>query len=221
MIGGRRSLGTSTARNQSAERRGQRASLAEAVQVVAFSVGEGEYAVDIMRVKEIINPVPVTRVPKAPPFIEGVVELRGAILPIIDMRKRFDLPATALGRVGKFVIAAVDLGHGAAVVPPSPKDEKSAAPAEPVTPLVRVIVGLIVDAVWEPLRVARSEVRPAPLLAGGREGYFSGVIHHRGHIVMLINLDAVLSSSEKITLAGLRGPEVPSDVTDRDDGGVE
>ena len=48
-----------------------------------------------MRIKEIINPVPVTRVPKAPPFIEGVIELRGAILPVVDLRKRFDLPADA------------------------------------------------------------------------------------------------------------------------------
>ncbi len=190
------------ARNRSAERRGQRASLAEAVQVVAFSVGDCEYAVDIMRVKEIINPVPVTRVPKAPPFIEGVVELRGAILPIIDMRKRFDLPTPELGRAGKFVIAAVDLAVERKAPPPAVAGDETSE--RPVDRTARVIVGLIVDAVWEPLRVARNEVRPAPLLAGGREGYFSGVIHHRGHIVMMVNLDAVLSSSEKITLAGLR-----------------
>ena len=67
----------------------------ELTQLVAFGVADGDYALDIMRIKEIINPVPVTPMPKAPPFIEGVIELRGAILPIVDVRKRFDLSADA------------------------------------------------------------------------------------------------------------------------------
>ena len=60
--------------------------VSEVVQLVAFLVGDGRYALDIMRIKEIINPVKITPVPKAPSFIEGVIELRGAILPIVDMR---------------------------------------------------------------------------------------------------------------------------------------
>ena len=81
----------------------------ESLQMVGFRVGEGEYALDIMRVKEIINPVRVTAVPKAPPFIEGVIELRGAILPVVDLRKRFDLPATPATRATKFLIVVIEI----------------------------------------------------------------------------------------------------------------
>ena len=66
----------------------------ERVQLAAFLVGDELYALDIMRIKEIINPLPITRVPRAPAFLEGVIELRRSILPVVDLRKRFDLPAT-------------------------------------------------------------------------------------------------------------------------------
>jgi purine-binding chemotaxis protein CheW len=153
----------------------------ELLQVVAFSVGDGEYALDIMRIKEIINPVAITAVPKAPSFIEGVIELRGAILPIVDMRKRFDLAATAATRATKFLIVAIEIGGR------------------------RMIVGLIVDGVSEPIRVARDQVRPAPALATAEAAYFTGVVHHSGRILMVLDLDAILSTKEKISLAGLDG----------------
>jgi purine-binding chemotaxis protein CheW len=178
---------------------------AEPVQLVAFRVGEGLYAVDILRIKEIINPLKITAVPKAPQFIEGVIELRGAILPIVDLRKRFDLPATPATRTTKFIIVAIDVGGR------------------------RMIVGLIVDGVLEPLRVQQDQIRPAPSLATGETAYFSGVVNRRRAqreqqqqgsareerrrnnesseegIFMLLDLDAILSSKEKITLAGLDG----------------
>ena len=89
----------------------QRAAKPEAMmQLVAFLVGDGEYALDIMRIKEIINPVKITAVPKAPPFIEGVIELRGAILPVVDMRKRFDLPPSTPSRASKILIVVLDIG---------------------------------------------------------------------------------------------------------------
>jgi len=81
-----------------AAERGKTAARVELTQLVAFGVGDGDYAVDIMRIKEIINPVAVTPMPKAPPFIEGVIELRGAILPIVDVRKRFDMTPTSATR---------------------------------------------------------------------------------------------------------------------------
>jgi len=175
----------------------------DVVQLVAFRVGEGLYAVDILRIKEIINPPRITQVPKAPPFIEGVIELRGAILPIVDLRKRFDLPATPATRATKVIIVGIDVGGK------------------------RMIVGLTVDGVLEPLRVQRDQIRPAPALASGETAYFSGVVNRRRAersaaplerherrkpasdgdegIFMLLDLDAILSSKEKITLVGLSG----------------
>jgi purine-binding chemotaxis protein CheW len=151
----------------------------ELTQLVAFGVAEGDYAVDIMRIKEIINPVAVTAMPKAPPFIEGVIELRGAILPVIDVRKRFDLTATPATRATKFLIVAIDVGE------------------------VRIIVGLIVDRVSEPLRVPRAEIKPAPSLSISERAFFTGVVHHHGKMLMVLDPDALLSSAEKQTLSGM------------------
>jgi purine-binding chemotaxis protein CheW len=151
----------------------------EIVQMVAFSVGAGDYALDIMRIKEIINAAPITAIPKAPAFVEGVIELRGAILPIVDLRKRFDLPASPLTRVSKYLITVIDVNGK------------------------RMIVGLIVDQVHEPIRVQREQIRPAPALAQGEQIYFVGVVHHNDRILMVLDIDAILSSREKVTLAGM------------------
>ena len=153
----------------------------ELTQLVSFGVADGDYAVDIMRIKEIINPVKITPVPKAPSFIEGVIELRGAILPIVDVRKRFDLPAQAPTRATKFLIVSIDLGEQ------------------------RAIVGLVVDRVSEPLRVPRTEIKPAPRLSVSERAYFTGVVAHHGKMLMVLDVDALLSSAEKQTLAGMSG----------------
>ena len=153
----------------------------EQAQLVAFGVADGDYAVDIMRIKEIINPVAVTPMPKAPPFIEGVIELRGAILPIVDVRKRFDLPSTAPTRATKFLIVSVDLGEQ------------------------KAIVGLVVDRVSEPLRVPRADIKPAPRLSVSERAFFTGVVAHHGKMLMVLDVDALLSSAEKLTLSGMSG----------------
>ena len=148
----------------------------ESMQVACFSVGGEEYAVDIMKIKEIINPVRITPVPKAPPFIDGIIELRGAILPVVDLRKRFDLPPTGLTRESKYIIIAVD-GR---------------------------IVGLVVDRVREVTRIELEQLRSAPALAvGDGARFFTGVFQRDGRIVMLVDLDEILSSTEKVALREL------------------
>ena len=100
------------------------------IQVARFHVGDEEYALDIMRIKEIINPAPITRVPRAPAFIEGIIELRGAFLPVVDLRKRFGLAPRPPGRETKYVIVSLE-GR---------------------------IVGLIVDRVTEVSRIATDDI---------------------------------------------------------------
>jgi purine-binding chemotaxis protein CheW len=165
-----------------ASERGKVQARVELTQLVAFGVADGDYAVDIMRIKEIINPVAVTPMPKAPAFIEGVIELRGAILPLIDVRKRFDLVATPATRSTKILIVSVDLGEQ------------------------RIIVGLVVDRVSEPLRVPKSEIKPAPRLSVSERAFFTGVVAHHGKMLMVLDVDALLSSAEKLTLSGMAGP---------------
>jgi purine-binding chemotaxis protein CheW len=154
----------------------RRAAVGRMVQLATFLVGGEEYALDIMRIKEIINPLRVTPVPKVPPFIEGVIELRGAIIPIVDLRKRFDLPVTPVVRATKYLIVAIE-GR---------------------------IVGLVVDAVGEVLRLTDADVKPAPeLVTPEAAGLFVGVCKMRGRIIMILEIDKILSSRERMSLAGL------------------
>lgn len=107
-------------------------------QLCTFRIGEEDYAVDIMRVREIIQPLPITPVPRAPAFVEGVVRLRGEVIPVVDVRKRFGLPPSPPTRKTKFLVVHV-AGRR---------------------------LGLVVDEVCEVLRLPRAEIRPAPALVG-------------------------------------------------------
>jgi purine-binding chemotaxis protein CheW len=151
----------------------------ELVQLAAFRIGGEEYAIDIMRIKEIIHPLKITKVPKAPPFIEGVVELRGQILPIVDLRKRFELPNLEVTRATKYIIVSLE----------------------------RRILGLVVDAVSEVLRVPRKDIKPPPELGfagGGQASFFTGVCHLGERIIMILDLDQILTRQEKIDLGAMK-----------------
>ena len=108
------------------------------VQLCTFRIGGEDYAVDIMRVREIIQPLPITPVPRAPAFVEGVVRLRGEVIPVVDVRKRFGLASSPATRKTKFLVVHV-AGRR---------------------------LGLVVDEVCEVVRLKRSEIRPAPALVG-------------------------------------------------------
>jgi purine-binding chemotaxis protein CheW len=135
------------------------------VQLAAFRVGGEEYVVDIMRVREIIRPQVLTPVRKGPRFVEGVLNLRGAVIPVVDLRRRFDLPPSeAPGR--KIVILAVQAR----------------------------IIGLMVDNVTEVVRVPKSSIRPAPGLLDPRAApFFLGVCHHKGRTLVLLNIRNVVA----------------------------
>ena len=147
------------------------------VQLCTFRIGGEDYAVDIMRVREIIQPLPITPVPRAPAFVEGVVRLRGEVIPVVDVRKRFGLPPSPSTRKTKFLVVHV-AGRR---------------------------LGLVVDEVCEVLRLARAEIRPAPALVGldgprfflgvcGGEGAqgTSGRRGGAGRLRLLLNVKALL-----------------------------
>lgn len=142
----------------------------EIVQLAAFRVGQEEYVVDIMRVREIIRAQHVTPVRKGPKYVEGVLNLRGAVIPVVDMRRRFDLPVEET-RGRKIIILAV-AGR---------------------------TVGLMVDAVTEVVRVPRSAVRPAPgLLDQTSAPFFLGVCHYKSRTLILLNIKNVVASEAPI-----------------------
>ena len=117
-------------------------------QLCTFRVGGEDYALDIMRVREIIHPLPITPVPRAPAFVEGVIRLRGDVIPVLDVRKRLGLRLAPPTRKSRFLVVNV----------------------------ARRRIALVVDEVREVLRLPRSEIRPAPAL-GAAPGprFFLGV----------------------------------------------
>ncbi len=120
----------------------------ERVELCTFRVGGEDYAVDIKRVREIVNPLPVTPVPRAPAFIEGVVRLRSEVIPVVDVRKRFRLPPASPTRKTKFIVVRIGGRR----------------------------VALVVDEVTEVVRLLRPEIRPAPSFADdGTPRFFLGV----------------------------------------------
>jgi len=145
-------------------------------QFVSFIVGGEEFGVNILTVQEIIRPVDITRVPHAPEFVEGVINLRGRILPVIDLRTRFGFPER--DRDDDMRIIVVEIG--------------------PQT------VGFMTDAVQEVLRVDVTAIEPAPELAVGIDaGYLRGVAKLDERLLILLDLENLLSTKEAEALQGL------------------
>jgi two-component system, chemotaxis family, chemotaxis protein CheV len=75
------------------------------LEIVEFSIGENKFAINVMKVKEILNPVPVVAIPHAHPFVKGIMELRGEVLPVIDVAKALGLPESNQSQLDKFIVA--------------------------------------------------------------------------------------------------------------------
>lgn len=132
--------------------------------MVGFMVGDTHYAVDILRVREIVNPLPVVAVPHTPPHVVGVADHRGQTIPVVDLHVRFGLPAADLSRRSKWIIADV----------------------------AGVDAGLWVDSVTSVFGIASGEVRPPPDLAVTAAARFiAGVTLFEGSLVFLLDLDRI------------------------------
>ncbi len=139
------------------------------IKVVCFRLGEDLYAADIMRVREIIKPQKPAGMPNMPAFVDGVINLRGAVIPILDLHKRFQLPAVEPGKRTRLLIVSLS---GQAL-------------------------GLVVDEVTEVVTVAVNDLRPPPqFVQGVGAGHLIAVCLVRGAPVMLLNLDTVLRDQE-------------------------
>lgn len=144
----------------------------ETIQIVSFKLGDEEFGVDVFQIREIVTlDKGITRVPKSPNFVEGVINLRGDIIPIIDLRKRFGLSLPPMGLNSRVII--VELG-----------DEGSR-------------VGMIVDAVIGVSRIPKSSIKEAPSITKGVDAYYiSGVAELDDRLIVLLNLERALSKEE-------------------------
>ena len=144
------------------------------LQLVTFRIGEEEFGVDILRVQEIIRIMEITRVPKSPDFVEGVINLRGKVIPIIDLRKRFGLEVKEHDKHTRIIVIEMN----------------------------NMIVGFVVDAVSEVLRIPADTVEPPPpaVMGGIDSEYISGVGKLEDRLLILLDLDKLLSQEEQAEL---------------------
>ncbi len=142
----------------------------EVLQMVSFVLNEEEFGVDILKVQEIIRIVELTRVPNAPHFVEGVINLRGRIVPVIDLRKRFGLPQNELDKNSRIVIVAVN----------------------------NLVVGFLVDKVKEVLRVPKAVIEPPPEITSTiHTDYIIGVAKLEDRLLIVLDLEKILAPTEK------------------------
>ena len=139
------------------------------LQVVGFRIGNETFGVRIGSVREIVRVPEITAVPSAPETVEGVINLRGKIIPVMDLRKRF----------------------GQAEIQPDKKNRIL------VVELDNKLVGLIVDAASEVLKIAPSEIEaPGNLFAEGESGYVTGVGKLKGRLIILLDIAKLLHRPE-------------------------
>ena len=142
-------------------------------QLVVFQLGAELYGVEIARVHEIIRLQSVTRVPRSPSFVEGVINLRGKVIPVVDLRRRFGLPTAEHTRASRIVV--VEIGDQ--------------------------VVGIVVDGVSEVLRVSQMTVEPpSPVVAGIDSEYLHGIAKLPDRLVILLDLDKILAKEERRAL---------------------
>jgi len=155
-----------------ARRRGDRTK-----NLVGFQVGDVHYAVDIFRVREIINPLTMVPLPHAPAAVIGVADHRGEVVPVLDVRMRFGLTPAAATRRTKWII--VELGER--------------------------LVGLVVDWVTDVFGAAEGEQRSVPAIGVGDAARgISAVYAHEGVLVFVLDVDRIAAVAEVLDLSGLR-----------------
>lgn len=143
---------------------------ADLLQLVTFSIGDEEFGVEILKVQEIIRMLEITKVPKAPPFVEGVINLRGKVIPILDLRKRFGLDSRSHDKNTRIIVIEIN----------------------------SMIVGFIVDSVSEVLRLPANTVEPPPpVVAGLDSDYISGVGKLEDRLLIMLDLNRLLSNEEQ------------------------
>jgi purine-binding chemotaxis protein CheW len=154
----------------------------ETIQIVTFQVGDEEYGLGIKSITEVIRPLKITPLPRMPEFVEGVINLRGTIIPVVDLRKRF-APGKAVQHLKTVRIMMV---RGA--IATEAGDHKD-------------LLGLIVDAVQEVLSMPLKNMEPPPAAATGRNAEFIAGMGKAGdRLIIFLDITKILSKQERSAL---------------------
>ena len=153
-------------------------------QYLTFLLGGEMYAIGILNIKEIIEYGQVTEVPMMPAFIRGIINLRGRVVPVINLLARFGKPSSEITK--RTCIVIIEVGA---------EDE-------------RQDIGMVVDSVSEVLDIPASEIEPAPSFGAKiRSDFISGMGKVGGKFVVMLNVNKVLSVEEMSMLSGVGTPE--------------
>jgi purine-binding chemotaxis protein CheW len=149
----------------------------EIIQLVSFELDGEEYGIDVLTVREIIRMPTITKMPNAPEFVDGIINLRGTVVPIISLRKRFGLSERESDRYSRILV--MELGTG--------------------------LTGFVVDAVAEVIRISSSEIQPAPGLVqgSGSQEYITGVLNHTERLLIVLDLERQFNDEEKQSFEAL------------------
>ena len=150
---------------------------AEIVQLVGLKLGEEEYAIDVLKIQEIIRTVEITSVPRTDSFVLGVMNLRGKVIPVVDLRVRFSLDKMDFDKETRIIVVRFETEH----------------------------IGFVVDEVTEVIRIGKTMVEPTPPLVGsiGQE-YILGICKYEDRLIILLDIDTVISDGKTITESDLR-----------------
>ena len=149
----------------------------ELIQLVSFSLGSEEYAVEVLKVREIIRMTSITHVPNTPASIEGIINLRGKVIPIVSLRNRFNLMSAENDQHTRIMVMDI----------------------------AGKLMGFIVDGVSEVIRISSGEIQPPPSMVGGGldQDFICGVIHHGEQLLLMLQLDRMFSSDEQDAFADM------------------
>lgn len=140
----------------------------ELLQLVGFRLGSEEYGLEILRVQEIIRMQSLTRVPNSPGFVEGVINLRGKVIPVVGLRKRFGLPGREHDKATRIIVVEV-------------KGD---------------VMGFEVDSVSEVLRIPTDTVEPPPRLSKRNNEYVSGVGKLEDRLLLLLDVNRLMTEAD-------------------------
>lgn len=142
---------------------------------LSFRLNEEVFAIDVSKVINILEMSHITKIPKAPAYMKGVINLRGTVLPVIDLRTKFGLPEKEITVDTSIIVLSIDVS------------------GEPV------LVGTLVDAVKEVLELKTEEIAPAPSIGTKyNSGFIEGMWRTNEKFIMLLNIDMVFSTDEII-----------------------
>ena len=145
---------------------------------LTFSLEKEEYGIGILKVKEIIGMMPITSIPRTPAFVKGVINLRGKVIPVLDLRAKFEMETIAYTERTCIIVVEID------------SDEAT------------ILIGIVVDAVCEVLNIREEEVEETPKFGTRlKHDYILGMAKRDGGVKILLNIDRVLSSEEITEIA--------------------